>query len=75
MICYPQQHNQANAKPGKKRFADGSVVLPYPDGSQLILESALAGSAVLCEARPVGYNEPPTSSAAADFEQAGTNLQ
>jgi len=74
MSRYPQQQNQANAKPGSKRSADGSDAGIYPDGRRLILESALAKSAVLCEAGPVNYNDPPPPPAAADFEQAGTNL-
>ena len=58
MSRYRQQHNQASAKPRRRQFADGSAVMTYPDGSQLILGSALAKSGVLCEGRPVNYNEP-----------------
>ncbi len=59
MSRYPQQNNQVNVKPKRKRFADGSAVVTYPDGSQLILESALAKSVVLRAGGPVNYNEPP----------------
>ncbi|MGD1090171.1 MAG: hypothetical protein ABR955_15815 [Verrucomicrobiota bacterium] len=59
MSRYPQQYNQANMKPRRKRFADGSAVVTYPDGSRLILESALAKSAVLCEGGPVSYSQSP----------------
>jgi hypothetical protein len=59
MSHYPQQHNQANTKPRRKRFADGSAVVTCPDGSRLILESALTNNAVLHEGRPLDYSEPP----------------
>jgi hypothetical protein len=63
MSRYPQQYNQANMKPRRKRFADGSAVVTYPDGSRLILESALAKSAVLCEGGPVSYSQSPRRAA------------
>ena len=44
---------------------DGSAVVTYADGSMLILESALAKPGVLCEGKPVDYNEPAPPSARA----------
>ncbi len=48
-------------KPGVKReeFADGSALVTYKDGSQLILESNLAKGVPLREGRAANYNEPP----------------
>ena len=43
----------------REEFADGSALLTYSDGSQLILESNLAKQAVAREGRAVNYNEPP----------------
>ena len=43
----------------RERFRDGSVLVTYPDGSMLILESDLAKDAVLGEPRPANYDDPP----------------
>jgi hypothetical protein len=59
MSRYPQQHHQANTKPRRKRFADGSALVTYRDGSVLILESKLATESALRESQPVNYNDPP----------------
>ena len=57
MSRYPQQHHQANAKPRRKRFADGSALVTYRHGSVLILESKLAKESALRESQPVNYND------------------
>jgi hypothetical protein len=43
----------------REEFADGSALVTYPDGSQLIIESSLAKQVVLRENRQVNYSEPP----------------
>jgi len=43
----------------RERFRDGSVLVTYPDGGRLILESDLARDGVLGEPRPVNYSDPP----------------
>jgi|WetSurMetagenome_2_1015567.scaffolds.fasta_scaffold1676906_1 hypothetical protein len=43
----------------REGFQDGSVLVTYPDGSMLILESDLAKDAVLGEPCPSNYNDPP----------------
>jgi hypothetical protein len=51
---------EANRKEVRReQFRDGSALVTYQDGSMLILESNLAKDAVLREARPVNYNDPP----------------
>jgi hypothetical protein len=47
------------AESTRVEFADGSALVTYTDGSQLILESRLARQAALREGRGVSYNEPP----------------
>ena len=42
----------------RENFPDGSAIVTYPNGGMLILESALAKPGVLCEGRPVDYNDP-----------------
>ena len=49
MSRYPHDPSQGNAEASREQFADGSALVTCPNGSQLILESALAKSAVLCE--------------------------
>jgi hypothetical protein len=53
--------NQSQGKTELKRegFADGTALVTYADGSQLILESRLARHVALREARAVNYNDPP----------------
>lgn len=43
----------------REEFADGSALVTYADGSQLILESRLARQAVIREERSSSYNDPP----------------
>ena len=59
MSDYPRQPNQAKAKPRRQRFADGSAVVTYGDGSVLILESVLAKLGVLGEPGPVDSRKRP----------------
>ena len=55
----PQRTSKTEARPRRQRFADGSAVVTYRDGSVLILESALAKPTVLRERGPVDYRKPP----------------
>lgn len=43
----------------REEFLDGSALVTYPDGSQLILESSLARVSILGERRAVNYGDPP----------------
>ena len=42
----------------REEFPDGSALVTYPDGSQLILESSLARASVIGEHRAVNYGDP-----------------
>jgi hypothetical protein len=55
----PQRTIKTEARPRRQRFADGSAVVTYRDGSVLILESALAKTSGLSEGSLVYSNEPP----------------
>jgi hypothetical protein len=46
-------------EPNRKQFADGSALVTYPDGSVLIVESALAKVSELHESHAVNYSDPP----------------
>ena len=50
---------QQKGKIKREDFADGSALLTYKDGSQLILETDLAKNQVINENRKVDYNSPP----------------
>jgi hypothetical protein len=43
----------------REQFADGSALITYPDGTVMILETALSKQAVLRARRAVNYNDPP----------------
>jgi hypothetical protein len=50
--------NKPKAEANREDFADGSAVVTYEDGSQLILESNLAKSGTLRQS-PVNYKKAP----------------
>jgi hypothetical protein len=52
------KYQRRKARPRQVRFADGSAIVEQPDGSVLILESALAKPVVLSDAKPVTYRKP-----------------
>ena len=56
----PQKCREGSAEPRREEFADGSALVTYPDGTMLIVESALARVAVFREGTPVNYNDSPT---------------
>jgi hypothetical protein len=55
----PNSRTRQPAKPHREEFLDGSAMLTYPDGSQVILESDLAKSVVGKQGCKTSYNAPP----------------
>jgi hypothetical protein len=54
-----QKKTPREAKPHREEFPDGSANLTSPDGSEVILESDLAKSAVGKQGGKTNYNQPP----------------
>jgi len=50
--------NKSKAEASREDFPDGSAIVTYEDGSQLILESNLAKSGTLRQS-PVNYKKAP----------------
>jgi DNA polymerase-3 subunit alpha len=59
LVVYPTTGSDANGKPTRQKFADGSAVVTLPDGGTLIVERALAKASGIYERRPAYYNNPP----------------
>jgi len=55
----PQRTSKTEARPRRQRFADGSALVTFPDGSMLILESKLSKSMALRQNFLANYDEPP----------------
>ena len=63
MSRYQQQRSEGKTEASREQFAGGSALVTYRDGSVLILETRSAKTAVLREANPVDYNDPPPANA------------
>lgn len=56
----PATRDETNASGiQREEFPDGSALVTYSDGGQLILESNLARASILGECRTVNYGDPP----------------
>jgi hypothetical protein len=60
--------SQPTVEASREDFADGSAIVTYEDGSQLILESNLAKSAEL-RRPPVNYKKAPVLYYPSQFEE------
>ena len=56
MSLGPPERSAGIAEPSREKFADGSALVTYADGSVLIAERAFARVAVFHESRLVNYN-------------------
>ena len=58
----------------REEFPDGSALVTYQDGSQMIVETKLAKAQALGDGRPLTYNDPPPPPPGPTHPKPGANV-